>query len=391
MQIAFYAPLKPPDHPAPSGDRTLSRLLLTALRRAGYQPEVASRLRARLALPTVDQQHRLAMEGAAKADALLAHYRNLRPEQRPRIWFTYHLYYKAVDWIGPKVAAALGIPYVVAEASYAPKRANGPWALSHAAVEAALGQAAAVFCLNPADRPCLAGIVAEKKLIDLPPFLDLAHFRPQTPDPVRAHAMARLKLAAHYSLDPRLPWLLAVAMMRPGDKLSSYLLLARALADYPQPFQLLLAGDGEARAAIETAFHPLKARTLFLGMVPTHDLPMLYEAADLFVWPAINEAFGMALLEAQACGCPVLAGRSGGVGAIVADGQDGWLVPPGDAAAFRAQLSRALAADCAHMGSRARERVLARHDIAAAAQTLKTALTPLVRGRAASSRAGHRA
>ena len=45
MRIAFYAPLKPPGHPTPSGDRRIARLFLKALRRAGHQPFVASRLR----------------------------------------------------------------------------------------------------------------------------------------------------------------------------------------------------------------------------------------------------------------------------------------------------------------------------------------------------------
>ena len=45
MRIAFYAPLKPPDHPVPSGDRRIARLLLEALRRAGHEVALASRLR----------------------------------------------------------------------------------------------------------------------------------------------------------------------------------------------------------------------------------------------------------------------------------------------------------------------------------------------------------
>ena len=45
---------------------------------------------------------------------------------RPDLWFTYHLYYKAPDLVGPLVAGALGIPYAVAEASVAHKRAGKP-------------------------------------------------------------------------------------------------------------------------------------------------------------------------------------------------------------------------------------------------------------------------
>ncbi|MBT3400519.1 MAG: glycosyltransferase family 1 protein, partial [Rhodospirillaceae bacterium] len=43
MRVAFYAPMKPPDHPVPSGDRHLARLLLQALRHAGHEPELVSR------------------------------------------------------------------------------------------------------------------------------------------------------------------------------------------------------------------------------------------------------------------------------------------------------------------------------------------------------------
>src|SRR3546814_20999217 len=80
---------------------------------------------------------------------LIRRYRRLPARQRPQLWFTYHLYYKAPDWIGPKVARALRIPYVVVEASVAYKRASGPWAASHRAVLDALGQAAPVVRLNP--------------------------------------------------------------------------------------------------------------------------------------------------------------------------------------------------------------------------------------------------
>ncbi len=48
-RILFFAPLKAPDHPTPSGDRTVGRLIVRALKRAGYGVELASRLRTRLA------------------------------------------------------------------------------------------------------------------------------------------------------------------------------------------------------------------------------------------------------------------------------------------------------------------------------------------------------
>jgi glycosyltransferase involved in cell wall biosynthesis len=365
-RIAFYAPLKAPDHPDASGDRTVARLLVKALQRSGAQVMLASRLRARVAIGDEAAQRRMAARGHAIADRLIAKYRRLPKRERPQIWFTYHLYYKAVDWVGPRVARALAIPYLVAEASHAPKRAGGPYAFSHAAAEAAIREADAIFCLNPGDRECLAGLVAKKRLVDLPPFLDLQAFAPHRPD----RDLGRLKLATHYRLDPALPWLAVVAMMRPGDKLASYRVLGEALRHVRQPHQLLVVGDGAARPEVEQALAASKGCIAWLGLRRVQELPEIYAAADLMVWPAINEAFGMALLEAQACGCPVVAGASGGVSAIVADGETGWLSPPGDAAALAADIDFALERDLAPYRLAARTHVLKHHDIAAAAARL---------------------
>jgi glycosyltransferase involved in cell wall biosynthesis len=373
-RILFFAPLKAPDHPTPSGDRTMGRLIVRALKRAGFEVELASRLRTRIAAPGLSAQYAKRDKCFAAADRLIARERRKPRAQRARAFFTYHLYYKAVDWIGPRVADALDIPYLVAEASHAPKRAGDEWAFNHAGAEAAIGRADAIFCLNPNDKECLALAAQKKRLIDLPPFLDLKRFAPEVPD----HAAARAALARKWKLDDAPPWLLAVAMMRAGDKLASYRVLAEALrrAKLKRPI-LLVGGDGDARRAVTDAFAGAPCKVAFLGKIAPEQLAPLYAAADLMVWPAINEAFGMALLEAQACGLPVLAGASGGVPGIVADGKTGFLVPPGDAAAFAAALRRALTHDLKELGHAARRKVERRHDIAAASAAFARALAKL--------------
>ena len=140
---------------------------------------------------------------------------------------------------------------------------------------------------------------------------------------------------------------------------------------------LLIAGDGEARRDVRRAFADVPCRAEFLGKIAPDELAPLYAAADLLVWPAINEAFGMALLEAQACGLPVLAGAFGGVAGIVADGKTGFLTRPGDVKDFAAGLKRALASDLPALGRAARRKVERRHDIAAAAATFARALARL--------------
>ena len=133
MRIAFYAPLKPPDHPVPSGDRRMARLLVAAMEAAGHEVELANRLRSRDAEGDEDRQSRLAKIGRARAERLLRRFVARPKSARPDLWFTYHVYYKAPDWIGPRVADGLAIPYVVAEASVANKRAGGPWNAGHEA------------------------------------------------------------------------------------------------------------------------------------------------------------------------------------------------------------------------------------------------------------------
>src|SRR3546814_1778777 len=82
-------------------------------------------------------------------------------------------------------------------------------------------------------------------------------------------------------------------MMRPGDKLKSYQILAQALRAIPDmPWQLVVAGDGQARDAVMQAFTwALPDRVRFLGLVQPEVMPALYAACDLLVWPAVNEAF----------------------------------------------------------------------------------------------------
>ncbi len=373
-RLLFFAPLKAPDHPTPSGDRTMGRLIVRALKRAGFEVELASRLRTRVAAPNLSAQYAKRDKCFAAADRVVARVRRLPKAHRPRAFFTYHLYYKAVDWIGPRVADALDIPYLVAEASHAPKRGRDDWAFNHAGAEAAIRRADAIFCLNPSDKDCLALVTEKRRLVDLPPFLDLRKFAPVVPD----HGEARSVLAKRTKIGDAAPWLLAVGMMRDGDKLASYRVLAEALqrAKLKKPI-LLIAGDGEARRAVKRAFADAPCRVEFLGKVAPDELAPLYAAADLLVWPAMNEAFGMALLEAQACALPVLAGAFGGVPGIVADGKTGFLTKPGDAADFARGLKRALASDLPELGRAARRKVERRHDIAAASDTFARVLAKL--------------
>ncbi len=371
MRIAFYAPMKPPDHPVPSGDRHMARLFREAFERAGHDVELACRLRSRDPEGDPARQARLKELGEAMAARLLRRYRARPTAARPQAWFTYHLYYKAPDWVGPRVARELGIPYFVAEASVAYKRAGGPWDLSHRATLDALSQCAAVVTVNPHDAACLP---EGTPLKILKPFLDTRRFAAAA----ARRGEARKCIAASLDLDPAQPWLLCVAMMRRGDKLASYRLLAEALtALQDRRWQLLILGDGPARAEVETAFQAIDtARLRFPGERAPDALSEIYAACDLFVWPAVNEAYGMALLEAQASGLPVIAARTGGVPAIVEDGITGLLTPPQDAAAIASAVGELLKRPDRRrdMAAAALEKTAREHDLSSASRTLDVIL-----------------
>ncbi len=344
----------------------MAQLLWQALERGGARVELASRLRARDAHGDPARQRRLQALGRRLAARYVRRVRARPPGERPDVWVTYHLYYKAPDWIGPAAAEMLGIPYLVAEASHAPKRAGGPWDAGHRQVQTALRRADAVLTINPADGACLPARVRQ---VALPPFLDTTEVERVEPD--------RAGLAAAYGLDPGQPWLVTAAMMRPGDKLASYRALAAALGRLThRRWQLLVLGDGPARPQVEAGFAPLAARVHYAGATESPATATALASADLFVWPAVNEAYGMALLEAQAAGCPAVCGDFGGVSAILSDPETGRLVPPHDPDAFAGAVGALLddPAARAAMGAAARAKVARSHTIDTAAQRLAALL-----------------
>ena len=365
MKVAFYAPLKPPDHPVPSGDRQLAQALLQALRAGGHETFVASRFRSYDRAGDAMRQARLRQLGGRLARRLIARYR--RSTAPPDLWFTYHLYHKAPDWLGPAVSHALDIPYVVAEASAAAKQRNGVWALGYEGSVAAIEAAAATIFLNPVD---LAGIRMLRGAANtdefVPPFRDLTAF---------AGPAARIAGTPHRGARLRL---ITVAMMRPGAKLASYRLLAAALARIPSPaWELVVVGDGPARADVEAAFARFEpGQVRLVGFLAASCVATWLRDSDIFLWPAIDEAFGMAFIEAQACGLPVVAGNAGGVGAVVASGRTGLLAPVGDVEAFAAATFRLLT-DAELRQQMAREAmayVRAEHDLSVGAARIDAVL-----------------
>jgi glycosyltransferase involved in cell wall biosynthesis len=344
--------MKAPDHPTPSGDRQIARLTLAALERAGFAPRTVSRLRVLDLAGDPDAQARLAAEAEAEAARLVERLR----ADGPALWFTYHCHYRAPDLLGPRVTRALGMPYVISEPSISARRRAGPWAAFAGASEAAIAAADRLFWTTARDRAGLEAAGHGGKMVHLPAFLEEG----QAPLPRPAQSPFRL---------------LAVAMMRRGDKLESYRRLAAALARLRGDWRLEVLGDGPARAEVEALFAPFRQRVTLRGVVDDRRLlRAAYEAADLLVWPGVGEGVGMVYLEAQAAGLPVVAEDHPAQRDLV----EGPLVAPDAPVCFAGAIEAALA-DRKARSAAARARIEARHGLAAAAATLHGALDQLIR------------
>ncbi|MEJ0068695.1 MAG: glycosyltransferase family 4 protein [Pseudomonadota bacterium] len=256
------------------------------------------------------------------------------------------------------------------------KRKDGPWDLGYRASVAALHRARLVIGINGADRAGVLPHLADPgRLIALAPFIDRAPFEKAADN----RQACRRSLMTRYSLSPRWPWLLAIGMLRFGAKLASYRLLAAALAEVnAAPWTLVIVGDGPARSEVRQLFEPFGQQVQLVGQEPEPQIPA-WCAADLMVWPAIDEAFGMSLVEAQAAGLPVIAGASGGVPEIVRHEVTGLTPPPGDASAFAAAINSLLADPDKRedYGAAARKICAEQHDLFLAARRLDALLTAL--------------
>jgi glycosyltransferase involved in cell wall biosynthesis len=357
MKIAFYAPLKPPDHPVPSGDRLMARQLIAALEIAGHDVQLVSRYRAYAseAIPLTGIE-----------DELARIEREWRSLGAPDLWFCYHPYYKAPDALGPRVCREFSVPYVTAEASYAGKRDVGPWAGRQSLVVDAVRLARLNISFTERDREGLLKIAGPDTCALLPPFIDTARFEIRKPTEV-VDSTVRL---------------IAVAMMRTGDKLESYRFLAHSLALLADDkWELVIVGDGPLRSEVVALFAAFGTRRVrFVGQKRPEEIAGLLALADLYVWPGCGEAFGLAYLEAQAAGLPVVALATAGVPAVVLDGKTGCLTPEGDVAAYAAAVRMLIADEPERLRLAAEARRFAREDrsIAAAAKTLSALLRQFV-------------
>jgi glycosyltransferase involved in cell wall biosynthesis len=220
-------------------------------------------------------------------------------------------------------------------------------ALMRHAARSAFAQADALRAISSATRQQLAAWAPKVPIEQFPTWTDIgaflnAHPPAHSPEIVYAGVLTPLK-GVHVLLDA----FAAIAAAHPGVRL--VLVGAPVDASYAAALHQQVERSG------------LADRVLFLGHLTQTELATRVAGACVFVLPSFSEGLGRVVFEAMACGVPVVASDVGGIPDIVEAGVNGWLVPPGDAAALAERLGWMLShpEEAACMGRRAKASVAA--------------------------------
>ncbi len=164
--------------------------------------------------------------------------------------------------------------------------------------------------------------------------------------------------------------------------------MCRLLPKYPDCSAVVIGaetadqrGFAEAlRAKVSAA--GLSDRIRFLGELPIDEVPRWYQRIAIYAFTSRNEGFGLTLLEAMAAGTAVVAARAGAAPRVIAEGDTGVLVPPGDVEALVAALEPLLREPrrAAEMGARARERAVAEFSVDSETERIVAVYRAVLRG-----------
>lgn len=140
-----------------------------------------------------------------------------------------------------------------------------------------------------------------------------------------------------------------LGIVMPHRRLQDAILAIHHLKRQGNNVKLLVAGSGEAFPeyfqSLQTLTRDLnlEREVTFAGKVPDDEMRDFYCACDAFLFPNENQTWGLAVLEAMACGCPVLVSRGAAVHEVLTDGQDALLFPARDPEALAAKVQMLMA------------------------------------------------
>ncbi len=217
-------------------------------------------------------------------------------------------------WVAPRAARRLGLPVVATFHSWFDRSLAA--GVLRRPLQRLLDRHAATIAVSPAAVEAHARYFTAQWEI-IPNGVDLEYFHPR----------GRLSMDGS-----RLgPWLLYLHRLEPRNHLGTLLdAMPRILQRYPEA-HLTVAGDGPWRPYYQLAAAGLRSHVRFLGRID--DPPEQYRAADLYLCPTVRASFGVTLLEAMACGTPMIVADNPGFRSVLG-GDQAVMLPHHDAAAW---------------------------------------------------------
>ncbi len=176
--------------------------------------------------------------------------------------------------------------------------------------------------------------IAEEKIRIVPNGVDIEKFQPSD--------MVAAKKQFNLGQDPTI---LFIGSLTPRKGLPYLVEAAKTVVKQQANAKFLLVGSGPLKKQIadSVASAGLSGNFVFYGNMPHNQLASIYNAADVFVLPSLQEGQGIVLLEAQACGKPVVAFGVGGAKEAVKGGESGFLLELGDTEGLADRLLKLLA------------------------------------------------
>ena len=252
-----------------------------------------------------------------------------------------------------------------------------------------LGKALEVFLFKsvdkilthgPADYERISELVGPGKVVFIPLGVNFNRFRPLPREEV-------LKAKAELLGREDLKVVLFVGRLHPIKDPLTLLRSFKKLVDKLPDSVLLVIGWGpEAESYIKMAEElGLSGKVLFLGFIPNDQLPIYYNMADVYVLPSLYEEWSNTIMEAMACGIPVVATDVGSNRYLVEDGRTGFLVPPREPGPLADRIYQILTNPelAEEMGKEAL-RAVRRYDLSSAGRTYRREMLSLLIPKASS-------
>ena len=174
----------------------------------------------------------------------------------------------------------------------------------------------------------------ENKVVVIPNGVDTFKFKPDD--------AARLDVRRELGLSPSTPLVGIVAALRPEKNHSLFLEMAKGVLRVHPSAKFIIIGDGPERSSIERRIADLSLDRSVMLLGSRSDTDRLVAALDVFTLTSVNEASPVSILEAMACGVPVVSTRVGSVAESVLDAWNGFTVESGDAIGLSSAVSSVL-------------------------------------------------